>query len=48
MQSNLLNQENLANVDNLPTFAAFKNGVLFNQTQTNKAEVLAELVAQVL
>ena len=38
----------LANVDNLPTFAAFKNGVLVNQTQTNKAEVLAELVAQVL
>jgi thiol-disulfide isomerase/thioredoxin len=38
----------LANVDNLPTFAAFKNGVLVNQTQTNKVEVLAELVAQVL
>jgi thiol-disulfide isomerase/thioredoxin len=38
----------LANVDNLPTFAAFKNGVLINQTQTNKAEVLAELVAEVL
>ncbi len=38
----------LANVDNLPTFVAFKNGVLVNQTQTNKAEVLAELVAQVL
>ena len=37
----------LANVDNLPTFAAFKNGVLVNQTQTNKAEVLAELVAEV-
>lgn len=38
----------LANVDNLPTFAAFKKGVLVNQTQTNKAEVLAELVAEVL
>ncbi len=38
----------LANVDNLPTFAAFKNGVLVNQTQTNKAEVLAELVASVV
>ena len=38
----------LANVDNLPTFAAFKNGVLVNQTQTNKAEVLAELVAEVI
>lgn len=38
----------LANVDNLPTFAAFKNGVLVKQTQTNKAEVLAELVAEVI
>ena len=38
----------LATVDNLPTFAAFKNGVLVNQTQTNKAEVLAELVAEVI
>ena len=38
----------LANVNNLPTFAAFKNGVLVNQTQTNKAEVLAELVAEVI
>ena len=38
----------LANVDNLPTFAAFKNGVLVNQTQTNKAEILAELVASVV
>lgn len=38
----------LANVDNLPTFAAFKNGILVNQTQTNKAEVLAELVAEVV
>ena len=38
----------LANVDNLPTFATFKNGVLVNQTQTNKAEVLAELVNEVI
>lgn len=38
----------LAKVDNLPTFAAFKNGVLVNQTQTNKAEVLAELVNDVI
>ena len=37
----------LAKVDNLPTFAAFKNGQLVNQTQTNKAEVLAELVAEI-
>ena len=34
----------LANVDNLPTFAAFKNGVLLNQVQTNKFESLKELV----
>ena len=38
----------LAKVDNLPTFATFKNGVLVNQTQTNKAEVLAELVSEVI
>ena len=38
----------LAKVDNLPTFATFKNGVLINQTQTNKAEVLAELVNEVV
>jgi thioredoxin 1 len=34
----------LAAVDNLPTFAAFKNGVLINQTQTNKTEVLLEFI----
>lgn len=38
----------LAKVDNLPTFATFKNGVLVNQSQTNKAEVLTELVNEVL
>ncbi|WP_445719426.1 thioredoxin family protein [Flavobacterium sp.] len=38
----------LAKVDNLPTFATFKNGALVNQTQTNKAEVLAELIAEVV
>ena len=38
----------LATVDNLPTFATFKNGALVNQTQTNKAEVLAELVNEVI
>ena len=37
----------LANVSNLPTFATFVNGKLVNQTQTNKTEVLAELVAEV-
>ncbi|MES2862641.1 MAG: thioredoxin family protein [Bacteroidota bacterium] len=45
---NFTESRKLANVDNLPTFAAFKNGVLVNQTQTNKAEVLAELVAEVI
>ncbi|WP_417351970.1 thioredoxin family protein [Flavobacterium alkalisoli] len=37
----------LAKVDNLPTFATFKNGVLVNQTQTNKVDVLTELVNEV-
>ena len=38
----------LATVDNLPTFATFKNGKLVNQTQTNKLEVLTELVNEVI
>ena len=38
----------LATVDNLPTFATFKNGALVNQTQTNKVEVLTELVNEVI
>lgn len=38
----------LAKVDNLPTFATFKNGVLVSQIQTNKLEVLTELVNEVL
>ena len=38
----------LANVDNLPTFATFKNGELVNQTQTNKAEVLIDFVNEIL
>ena len=38
----------MAKVDNLPTFATFKSGVLVNQTQTNKAEVLTELVHEVI
>lgn len=33
----------LANVDNLPTFAAFKNGELVNQVQTNQADSLQNL-----
>jgi thioredoxin 1 len=36
----------LATVDNLPTFAIFKNAVFVNQVQTNKFEVLKELVDQ--
>lgn len=38
----------LAKVDNLPTFATFINGVLVNQTQTTKLEVLTDLVNEVL
>ena len=38
----------LAKVDNLPTFATFVNGAFVNQTQTNKFEVLQDLVSEVL
>ncbi|MFD2540788.1 thioredoxin family protein [Lacinutrix gracilariae] len=37
----------LATVDNLPTFATFKDGKFVNQTQTNKFDVLKELVDEV-
>jgi hypothetical protein len=37
----------LANVSNLPTFATFVNGKLLNETQTNKADVLADLVSEI-
>ncbi|MGJ8593098.1 MAG: thioredoxin family protein [Aquaticitalea sp.] len=37
----------LATVDNLPTFATFKDGKFVNQVQTNKFEVLKELVDEV-
>jgi thiol-disulfide isomerase/thioredoxin len=37
----------LAKVDNLPTFATFKNGSFVNQVQTNKFEILKELVDEV-
>ena len=37
----------MANVDNLPTFATFKNGTLVNQVQTNKFELLKEIVDEV-
>ncbi|MEO5788796.1 MAG: thioredoxin family protein [Gelidibacter sp.] len=33
----------LATVDNLPTFAIFKNGTFVNQVQTNKFEILKDL-----
>lgn len=38
----------LATVDNLPTFATFKDGVFVNQVQTNKFEVLQDLVNEVV
>ena len=37
----------MANVNNLPTFAAFKNGSLISQVQTNKFELLKDLVNEV-
>lgn len=37
----------LAQVDNLPTFATFVKGEKVNQTQTNKFDVLKELVDEV-
>ncbi len=33
----------LAKVDNLPTFAVFKDGALLNQVQTNQTESLHQL-----
>ncbi len=42
------NTRKLATVDNLPTFATFKDGVFVNQTQTNKFEVLKDLVNEVV
>jgi thioredoxin 1 len=37
----------LATVDNLPTFATFKMGNFVNQVQTNKFEVLKDLVDEI-
>jgi len=37
----------LADVSNLPTFAAFKGGKLVNQIQTNKLDPLTQLVNEV-
>ncbi|MFD0763104.1 thioredoxin family protein [Lutibacter aestuarii] len=41
------NSRKLANVDNLPTFATFTNGTFVNQVQTNKFDVLKNLVDEV-
>ena len=38
----------LALVDNLPTFATFVNGKKINQTQTNKFEMLKDLVDEIV
>ena len=38
----------LANVSNLPTFAIFENGKLLNEVQTNKTEVLNELINEII
>ncbi len=37
----------LAEVNNLPTFAIFENGSLVKQVQTNKADVLKEMLDEV-
>jgi thioredoxin len=37
----------MATVDNLPTFATFKDGNFVNQVQTNKFDVLKNLVDEV-
>ncbi|MBS9523343.1 thioredoxin family protein [Litoribacter ruber] len=37
----------LAAVTNLPTFATFKDGLLVNQTQTNKEENLKALIDEI-
>ncbi len=41
------NSRQLANVNNLPTFAAFKKGEFVKQVQTNKAESLKEFVDEI-
>ena len=45
---NFPNSRKLAKVSNLPTFATFVNGALVNQSQTNKTEVLAELLNEIV
>lgn len=41
------NSRKLANVNNLPTFASFRNGELVNQIQTNKEDLLKNLVSEI-
>ena len=41
------NARKFANVNNLPTFAAFKKGVLVNQLQTNKEDLLKSLLNEI-
>lgn len=41
------NSRKLAKVDNLPTFATFKGGILLNQVQTNKQEILKVLIDEI-
>ena len=41
------NTRKLATVDNLPTFATFTKGAFVNQVQTNKFEILKDLVDEV-
>ena len=38
----------LANVSNLPTFATFVNGKLINEVQTNKTEILSDLLKEII
>ena len=42
------NSRQLATVDNLPTFATYQDGKKVNQTQTNKFDVLKDLVNEIL
>ncbi|MGD1947774.1 MAG: thioredoxin family protein [Croceivirga sp.] len=41
------NSRKLADVSNLPTFASFKNGQFKNQVQTNKYDLLKDLVNEI-
>ena len=48
MQKKFPESRKLADVSNLPTFATFEGGTFKNQTQTNKFDVLKELVNEVI